>query len=412
MSDATGSAEGLAARRGVLPVRWLLSPGADLTFLVGSVLVSYALLLLWSSGRLSLMSLIALWVFVLHGPHFWGTISRTFLDPGEWRERGPVLKRSLLWFLVGPAMVGAGVLLKNATGYEDLILLFFFLAALWAFHHVIKQHFGFVALYRAKHKEFDKGGFTFLKWYLLISMWMPVAAVLVGAHSWFTQIPLAMVWGRRVGEQAVVSTVESIGVFCMAVFWLAQAVFALYLVRQLVTGRGLNLPVLLIVLASVPLNYFVADACLVASRAALAEGTGIPEAYAFVPLVTSYHNIQYHALNLALQPPQVHARGRRPARPGLLGQSLVPGVRALRRGLHADHDRHRVLPLQRLRPGGLRPRHPRRRDPGGRHLGLLLPALLRRRPHLARAQRREPAARAGVRETEGLGREPGRATYV
>ncbi|MEM7308778.1 MAG: hypothetical protein AAF682_19000 [Planctomycetota bacterium] len=312
-----------AAPRRVLPVRWLLSPGADLTLLVGSVLVSYGLLFFWSSGRLSLTGLIAIWVFGLHGPHFWGTMSRTFLDPSEWRERGPVLKRSLLWFLVGPAMVGAGLLLKRATGYEDLVLLFFFLAALWAFQHVIKQHFGFVALYRAKHKEFEKGGFTFLKWYLLVSMWAPVLLVLVRAEAWFMRIPLAMVWGRSVGLEEVLSTTGVIGDACMVVFWAAQVVFAGYLVRQVVTGRGLNVPVLLIVAASVPLNYFVCFACL---DAALTGPAGNFEAYAFVPLVTSYHNIQYHALIWHFNREKYGARGAEFGLAGKANASLLTYV--------------------------------------------------------------------------------------
>ena len=280
-----------AAPRRILPVRWLLSPGADLVFLVGSVLVSYLLLFLWHSQRLSIEHLLLIWIFGLHGPHFWGTMSRTYLDPSEWRERGPVLRRAFGWFLVGPVLVGAGVLLQEATGYQDLVLLFFFLAALWAFQHVIKQHFGFVALYRAKHGEFDKPGFVFLKYYLLVSLWMPVAMVLVRTPSWFEQIPLAMVWAQGAGYDQVVATTERLGDACMAVFWLTQAVFAVDLARRWVTGSGVNLPVLLIVLAAVPLNYFVAQACL---HAGLTRG-GI-EAYAFVPLVTSYHNIQYHAL--------------------------------------------------------------------------------------------------------------------
>jgi hypothetical protein len=286
-------AEAGRARPRFLPVRWLLSPAADLAFMIGSVGISYLLLFLWSSGRLSLTSLVLLWIFAFHGPHFYGTMSRTYLDPTEWKERGPVLLRAFGWFLVGPLMVGAGLLVQRYTGYGDVVLLFFFLAALWAFQHVVKQHFGFVALYRSKHEQFDKEGFTFLKWYLIVSHWAPVALVLLSTVSWFQQIPLAMVLAERAGEQRAVEVTGLLGDVFLACFWAAQAALAVWLGRELWKGRGLNLPVLLILLASVPLNYFVAKACLAAS---LAGPPGNLEAYAFVPLVTSYHNVQYHAL--------------------------------------------------------------------------------------------------------------------
>ena len=281
-------------RRGLfLPPVWLLSQAADLAFLIGSVAVSYALLWLWSSGRLSLMQLVLLWIFAFHGPHFYGTMSRTYLDPTEWRQRGAVLRRAFGWFLVGPLMVGAGLLIQRRTGYGDVALLFFFLAALWAYHHVVKQHFGFVALYRAKHRQFDKGGFAFLKWYINVSLWAPVAMVLVRTPSWFQQIPLAMVWARGAGEARVISVTGVLGDACLVVFWVMQAALLVWLARELFLGRRLNVPVLLVLLASVPLSYAVALACL---RASLAGPPGNLEAYAFVPLVTSYHNVQYHAL--------------------------------------------------------------------------------------------------------------------
>ncbi len=282
-----------AARPLFLAPRWLLSPAADLAFLVGSVAVSYALLFLWTSGRLSTTHLVLLWIFAFHGPHFYGTISRTYLDPTEWQERGAVLRRALAWFLVGPLMVGLGLLVQRWTGHRDGVLLFFFFAALWAFHHVVKQHFGFVALYRAKHRQFDKAGFAFLKGYLIAALWAPVVLVLVRTLSWFEQIPLALSWATHAGEARAIELTTDLGNACTAVFWLLQVALCVWLLREYLSGRGLNLPVLLILLASVPLNYFVARACL---AAALQGPPGNYEAYAFVPLVTTYHNVQYHAL--------------------------------------------------------------------------------------------------------------------
>jgi len=71
-------------RRLVLCPAWLISRNADLLFLIGSVLVSFALFFAWRSGRLSTATLVLIWIFAFHGPHFWGTVSRTYLDRTEW----------------------------------------------------------------------------------------------------------------------------------------------------------------------------------------------------------------------------------------------------------------------------------------------------------------------------------------
>ena len=82
----TAAAEIPARRRALLlPATWLLSPAADLAWLIGSVGVSYVLLFLWATGRLSLTHLVLVWIFAFHGPHFYGTMSRTYLDPTEWK---------------------------------------------------------------------------------------------------------------------------------------------------------------------------------------------------------------------------------------------------------------------------------------------------------------------------------------
>src|SRR5207245_11371699 len=49
---------------------------------------------------------------------------------------------SLLFFVVGPAMVLLG------AGFT-----FFFIAALWAYYHLVKQHYGFMVLYKKKNND-------------------------------------------------------------------------------------------------------------------------------------------------------------------------------------------------------------------------------------------------------------------
>src|SRR5947207_15429927 len=58
------------------------------------------------------------------------------------RNRGRLLLGSLVFFVIGPWMVLAGAR-----------LVFFFIGALWAYYHLVKQHYGFMVLYKKKNGD-------------------------------------------------------------------------------------------------------------------------------------------------------------------------------------------------------------------------------------------------------------------
>src|SRR5919206_3338755 len=126
----------------VLSMRWIISARDDLIWFIGSVSVSYALLILYVLGVLPLIPMVAGWAILIDAPHVFGTLSRTYFDKSEWITRKRLMLGSLLFFVVGPAMVllGAG-------------LTFFFVAALWAYYHLVKQHYGFMVLYKKKNND-------------------------------------------------------------------------------------------------------------------------------------------------------------------------------------------------------------------------------------------------------------------
>jgi hypothetical protein len=68
-----------------------------------------------------------------------------------------------------------------------------------------------------------------------------------------------------------------------------QVLFAVRLSWRAITGRGINLPETLLVLASVPLHWVVLSSLFAASSDPL-------DNFMFVPILTIYHNIQYHGL--------------------------------------------------------------------------------------------------------------------
>jgi len=125
-----------------ISVRWIISTRDDLVWLIGSVASSYLLLVLYVKGILPLIPMVALWAILIDAPHVFGTFSRTYFDRTERQNRPRLLWGSLLFFAVGPLMVLAG------AGFS-----FFFLAALWAYYHLVKQHYGFMVLYKKKNND-------------------------------------------------------------------------------------------------------------------------------------------------------------------------------------------------------------------------------------------------------------------
>src|SRR6267378_2533330 len=95
---------------GAISLRWIINAREDLVWFIGSVASSYALLVLYVTGTVPLLPMVAAWAILIDAPHVFGTFSRTYFDASEWHTRKRLLLGSLLFFVVGPAMVllGAG----------------------------------------------------------------------------------------------------------------------------------------------------------------------------------------------------------------------------------------------------------------------------------------------------------------
>src|SRR3989454_2665114 len=125
-----------------ISLRWIINAREDLLWFVGSVASSYALLVLYITGVLPLIPMVAGWAILIDAPHVFGTLSRTYFDASEWKTRKRLMLGSLAFFMVGPMMV--------LTGFG---FTFFFIAALWAYYHLVKQHYGFMVLYKKKNND-------------------------------------------------------------------------------------------------------------------------------------------------------------------------------------------------------------------------------------------------------------------
>jgi len=245
-----------------LSLRWIISARDDLVWLIGSVLSSYALLVLYVSGILPLVPMVALWAILIDAPHVFGTFSRTYFDRTERRNRSRLLWGSLLFFAVGPVMVLAG------AG-----LIFFFIAALWAYYHLVKQHYGFMVLYKKKNNDLAPLDNALDRLLLLFAFNYPFVAFIA-------QDPEAMVRVPEVLRSGVngLATILLVATIVLAVAWLGRQF------QRAITGEPLNVPKYLLLAAAIPMHWIVLL-------------TPMPhKPIAIVAILTIYHNLQYHRL--------------------------------------------------------------------------------------------------------------------
>ena len=145
-----------------ISLRWIISAREDLVWFIGSAASSYLLLGLYVTGILPLIPMVAGWAILIDAPHVFGTFSRTYFDKSEWKTRKRLMLGSLLFFVIGPAIVllGAG-------------LTFFFVSALWAYYHLVKQHYGFMVLYKKKNNDLAPVDNGLDRWLLMFAFNYP-----------------------------------------------------------------------------------------------------------------------------------------------------------------------------------------------------------------------------------------------
>jgi hypothetical protein len=149
---------------------WIVSRRVDLVWFHGAVLAGVALLAFFAlaprldgtSYAIAHPAVVALflWGVVFDGTHVFGTYLRSYLAPDAARARLPG-GASIALVFVGPliALVDHLVctpvpsLLSHAGWMFRAFLLF---AYLWAYYHLVRQHYGFLALYRRRAHAVDE----------------------------------------------------------------------------------------------------------------------------------------------------------------------------------------------------------------------------------------------------------------
>ena len=292
---------------------WILSPKKDLTFYIGSALAgwAYLALILWAVRRLEdplrdplatlelgglaipltlELLVIASWALILDAPHVWATLARTLFDTDEWQVRGREIRFSFVWFAVGPAAILAPYLLAAVGRPLGLELaparlalgavVFFVFFRLWAYYHVVRQHWGFFQLYKRKADDFGPEVDRIDYWFFNLTFYMPL--VMFMTSVFYASTPGFPDLGLRrplVGEWSIGSVVYPAA---WAVYLGVLVVYLAHLWRRWRAGATLNGSKLMYMLPLIPLHFAAFSHPILAVF--------------IVPLVTVGHNIQYHCI--------------------------------------------------------------------------------------------------------------------
>jgi hypothetical protein len=245
-----------------ISMRWIINAREDLVWFVGSVASSYALLVLYVTGVLPLIPMVAGWAILIDAPHVFGTFSRTYFDRSEWKTRKRLLLGSLLFFVIGPLMVLAGL------GFT-----FFFIAALWAYYHLVKQHYGFMVLYKKKNNDLAPIDNALDRLLLLFAFNYPFVAFIANDPTAMARVPPVLRSGVN-----LVALVLLLGTIVLTIGWVGRQV------QRAIQREPLNVPKYLLLAAAIPMHW-------------VALLTPMPaKPIALVAILTIYHNLQYHRL--------------------------------------------------------------------------------------------------------------------
>src|SRR5713101_6838189 len=218
-----------------ISLRWIINAREDLIWFVGSVASSYALLILYVSGILPLIPMVVGWAILIDAPHVFGTLSRTYFDAAEWKTRKPLMLGSLLFFVVGPLMVLLGL------GFT-----FFFLAALWAYYHLVKQHYGFMVLYKKKNNDLAPVDNALDRWLLLFAFNYPFVAFIANDPSAMARVPPML----RSGVNSVAMLLLA-GTVALGIVWLGRQI------QRALLRQTLDVPKYLLLAAAIPMHWIV-----------------------------------------------------------------------------------------------------------------------------------------------------------
>jgi len=276
-------------------INWIVNKKTDLLLFIGGALTGYIMFFLHAGLHLNMLTVWFVWVVFIDTPHFYSTYLRTYFDKEEFNSRRKLLIGSLGWLLVGPAFIGISYILYSlgVGSYKAPFILFIIMFNLWAYWHVVRQHYGILALYKRKNNDFDDrdtridklllyGGL--IAPFLTFAIRHPEARQLFGLSGTFPAYPDSALFSSTFMSQL---HWEHIVVFLSVSFMIViSLIFFFRQWQRRRTGQVLNVPKILFFIALIPLYAYINYSPAVTTAPLIA----------FTAFVTIYHDVQYHAI--------------------------------------------------------------------------------------------------------------------
>jgi len=241
--------------------RWIIGKRGDLVWVIGSSLAGYLYLFLHLVLHVPVTLLWWFWSVGLDGTHIFGTALRTYFDRDARSRDQRLLYGSLLvFFSLGPLLVLAGL--------KGPLAIF---VGTWAYYHVIRQHYGFLMLYKVKNRDLAPRD----NW--IDSLFLMVMLVAPPFHRFFVHSPHELGLPQRIALASVPGFEPLMWAGVAAV----AAAYAARTYSRIRLGQSLNVPKMLLLAGVVPLHWLT---------------FAYMSWQAAVPTVTIVHNLQYHAL--------------------------------------------------------------------------------------------------------------------
>jgi hypothetical protein len=251
---------------------YLVHPAVDVAAVLGGGLtISLALYVLWRLNSGFLVGA-ALFAICLDLPHVFQTSLRILCDPQERALHGRHYFSSL-------AAIAAATTSLTLTGNLRVLLIVWIV---WQVFHVVKQHFGLVAIYATKTGCRDSR--TIARYTLILGCLAPVLYRFRAGMRFADYV----VFGHRMSFANLALPANLIPAAAVAAVYVAAAVCAAILIVQQYRSARAHRPTLpamswatlLLAVASYNLSYlFVTDL------------------YALILIATSVHSLQYHLIS-------------------------------------------------------------------------------------------------------------------
>jgi len=231
---------------------WIIGRSVDLALVSGSSLAGFLYIFLFAVCRVPISYLWWFWSVGFDGTHIFATASRTYFDPAA-RRRSPWLLygSAAIFFALGPALV--------LLGAKYLLAM---IVAVWAYYHVVRQHYGFMVLYKVKNRDLEWVDNFLDRAFIGVMLVAPPSLRFFVHHPEELGLPFRIAWAAPV-------------------VWSLAAVTAIAWIARQFRTPARNLPKYLLFAGIVPLHWLT---------------FAVMSWQAAVPTVTIVHNLQYHAL--------------------------------------------------------------------------------------------------------------------